>query len=151
MDLCEYIICLRFSISLPSTLSSGRGRSSLGSASKMLASSWSFSGDSSPSHLPFIFPLSLFVLGFGLCLSASNQPFGLPDEEYDEEQNPLGASQKELFINATETETTHPAKMVEVLFFALFGVTDYEDAEISLFLMPWSSLLIKVKLARRHI
>ena len=88
---------------------------------------------------------SLFVLGFGLFLSASNQPFGLPDDEYDEEQNPLGASQKELFINATETETTHPAKMVEVLFFALFGITDYEDAEISQFVMPWSSLLIKVK------
>ena len=88
---------------------------------------------------------SLFVLGFGLFLSASNQPFGLLDEEYeDEDGNPIEGSQKELFINATETETTHPAKMVEVLFFALFGITDYEDAEISQFVMPWSSLLIKV-------
>ena len=90
---------------------------------------------------------SLFVLGFGLFLSASNQPFGLLDEEYeDEDGNPIEGSQKELFINATETETTHPAKMVEVLFFALFGITDYEDAEISQFVMPWSSLLIKVTL-----
>ena len=92
----------------------------------------------------FVF-CSLFVLGFGLFLSASNQPFGLLDEEYeDEDGNPIEGSQKELFINATETETTHPAKMVEVLFFALFGITDYEDAEISQFVMPWSSLLIKV-------
>ena len=84
-------------------------------------------------------------MGFGLFLSASNQPFGLLDEEYeDEDGNPIEGSQKELFINATETETTHPAKMVEVLFFALFGITDYEDAEISQFVMPWSSLLIKV-------
>ena len=94
----------------------------------------------------FVF-CSLFVLGFGLFLSASNQPFGLLDEEYeDEDGNPIEGSQKELFINATETETTHPAKMVEVLFFALFGITDYEDAEISQFVMPWSSLLIKVTL-----
>ena len=111
----------------------------------MSASSWSSSGFSHIlSYFQFCFFLSLFVLGFALCLSASNQPFGLPDDEYDEEQNPLGASQKELFINATETETTHPAKMVEVLFFALFGITDYEDAEIAQFVMPWSSLLIKV-------
>ena len=63
----------------------------------------------------------------------------------------MGASQKELFINATETETTHPAKMVEVLFFALFGITDYEDAEIAQFVMPWSSLLIKVTSVKRHL
>ena len=36
--------------------------------------------------------------------------------------------------------------MTEILFFALFGVTDYGDAEISEFLMPWSTLLIKVTL-----
>ena len=58
----------------------------------------------------------------------------------------MGVSQAELFLNATETESTHPAKMTEILFFALFGVTDYGDAEISEFLMPWSTLLIKVTL-----
>ena len=85
------------------------------------------------------------MIGFSFFLSVSNQPFGLPDEDYltDPEINPTGATQKELFINATETEHTHPAKMMEVLFFALFGVTDYEDAQISQFIMPWSSLLIK--------
>ena len=56
----------------------------------------------------------------------------------------------ELFINATETESTHPAKMTEVLFYALFGVTAYDDANISQFLMPWSTLLIKVKFICSH-
>ena len=86
------------------------------------------------------------MVGFALFLSAPNKPFGLPDEEYSSDQNPMGVSQAELFLNATETESTHPAKMTEILFFALFGVTDYGDAEISEFLMPWSTLLIKVTL-----
>ena len=46
---------LRFLISSPSTLSLARGQSSLGSASKMSASSWSSSGSSS-AHLSFHFP-----------------------------------------------------------------------------------------------
>ena len=96
------------------------------------------------------------MVGFSFFLSVSNQPFGLPDEDYltDPEVNPdalpddapmkeLLIEQKKLFINATKTESTHPAKMMEVLFFALFGVTDYDDAQISQFIMPWSSLLIK--------
>ena len=95
------------------------------------------------------------MVGFSFFLSVSNQPFGLPDEDYltdpdDPDALPDDATetkrlihQKKLFINATKTESTHPAKMMEVLFFALFGVTDYDDAQISQFIMPWSSLLIK--------
>ena len=88
---------------------------------------------------------SLFVFGYALACSVANQPFGFPEDYVDDEKlNPDKKSQLELFEDAALNEGTHPLKMIEVLFFALFGITDYDDASISKFIMPWTFILIKV-------
>ena len=90
-------------------------------------------------------PPSLFVFGYALACSVANQPFGFPGDYVDDEKlNPEKKSQLELFEDAALNEGTHPLKMIEVLFFALFGITDYDDASISKFIMPWTFILIKV-------
>lgn len=91
--------------------------------------------------------LSLFISGYALCCSVANQPFGFPDDFiYDEDLNPDKLTQAELFENAIAEEGAHPMKMMEVLFFALFGVTDYDDVGITQYNMPWTIYLIKVSI-----
>ena len=64
--------------------------------------------------------------------SSMNQPFGLPSEFVnDQELNPDNLTQAELFQVKAAEEGNNPLFMFEVHFFALFGITSYEDVMAS--------------------
>jgi hypothetical protein len=89
---------------------------------------------------------SLFIVGFALFCSVANQPFGFPDDDFitDPEINTEGKTMEEIFDAAVVDENANPMKMVEILFFALFGVTDYDDVKISEHVHENTILLVKV-------
>ena len=71
----------------------------------------------------FMVVLSLFVGGYALFGTTLNQPFGHPNDYQSKEKNPDKLKQKELFEKVVDEEGVNPALMIEVLFFALFGIT----------------------------
>ena len=80
----------------------------------------------------FVVVLSLFVFGYAMLGSSMNQPFGLPsDYVNDAELNPNNLTQARLFNVMAAEEGNNPLFMFEVHFFALFGITSYEDVMAS--------------------
>ena len=84
----------------------------------------------------FVVVLSLFVFGYAMLGASMNQPFGLPTDFIDDpELNPDNLTQFELFDQKASEENNHPFYMFEVHFFALFGITGYEDVMDSKYIM----------------
>ena len=80
----------------------------------------------------FVVVLSLFVFGYAMLGSSMNQPFGLPSDYInDAELNPNNLTQARLFNVMAAEEGNNPLFMFEVHFFALFGITSYEDVMAS--------------------
>ena len=91
----------------------------------------------------FVVVLSLFVFGYAMLGSSMNQPFGLPsDYVNDAELNPNNLTQARLFNVMAAEEGNNPLFMFEVHFFALFGITSYEDVMASQYIQGEYKLIL---------
>ena len=91
----------------------------------------------------FVVVLSLFVFGYAMLGSSMNQPFGLPsDYVNDAELNPNNLTQARLFNVMAAEEGNNPLFMFEVHFFALFGITSYEDVMASQYIQGKCDILL---------
>ena len=96
----------------------------------------------------FVVVLSLFVFGYAMLGASMNQPFGLPTDFVDDpELNPDNLTQAELFEQKSSEENNHPFYMFEVHFFALFGITGYEDVMDSQYIMGEPGNLTNISLS----
>ena len=96
----------------------------------------------------FVVVLSLFVFGYAMLGSSMNQPFGLPSEYInDPDLNPDNLSQAQLFDTKASEEGNTPFFMFEVHFFALFGITGYEDVMASQYIQGWTLYAFKLVFA----
>ena len=96
----------------------------------------------------FVVVLALFVMGYSMLASSMNQPFGYPDDYIkDPELNPKNLTQKELFKSINANEDFNPIYMFEVHFFALFGITSYENVMASQYLQGWTFYMFKLVFA----
>ena len=69
-------------------------------------------------------------MGYALHFSAMNQPFGFPGEfESNSTNNPANLTMEEFFEEKVDEEGIQPFIMFETLFFALFGITGYINAQ----------------------
>ena len=96
----------------------------------------------------FVVVLALFVFGYAMLGSSMNQPFGLPSEYInDPELNPENLTQSKLFEVMAAEEGNNPIFMFEVHFFALFGITSYEDVMASQYIEGWTLYAFKLVFA----
>ena len=96
----------------------------------------------------FVVVLSLFMMGFSMLASAMNQPFGYPEDYItDPEINPDNKTQQELFSSASNYDDSNVIFMFEVHFFALFGITGYDDVMSSKYLQGWTFYMFKLVFA----
>ena len=96
----------------------------------------------------FVVVLSLFMMGFSMLASAMNQPFGYPEDYItDPEINPDNKTQQELFSSASNSDDSNVIFMFEVHFFALFGITSYDDVMSSKYLQGWTFYMFKLVFA----
>ena len=96
----------------------------------------------------FVVVLSLFLTGYALLGTTMNQPFGNPNDYiHDKKLNPKNLTQKALFEDKVDEEGVQPFLMFEILFFALFGITNYDDMKVSNYIQPWTYYMFKAVFA----
>ena len=91
----------------------------------------------------FVVVLMIFMLGFAMLGATMNRPFGYPDEYInDEELNPKGLGQDELFKEIALEEWNIPFKMLELHFFALFNA-GHDPIMSSKYIQAWTETAFK--------
>ena len=88
----------------------------------------------------FVVVLILFLTGYALLGTTINQP-------NDKKLNPKNLMQKALYEDKVDEEAVQPFLMFEILFFALFGITNYDDMKVSNYIQPWTYYMFKAVFA----
>ena len=92
------------------------------------------------------------MTGYALQVTAMNQPFGF-EGDYSglnsdgEELNPQNLTLGPLFEEKIDSEGIQPFLMLEILFFALFGITGVSDMMASEYIADWTLYVFKAVFA----